>query len=94
MTKGAAAALRVRCFGQAVAQMRELRNITREQLAKKAKIKLAVLTSIEEGTIDGGDFGLKEICTLSAGIGITPYRLMLSYESKLKVAEKESNEKA
>jgi transcriptional regulator with XRE-family HTH domain len=94
MTKGNDSALHVRCFGQAVVQMRELRNITREQLSMKSKIKLAVLTSIEEGTIDGGDFGLKEICTLSAGMGITPYRLMLAYESKLKDAEKESDEKA
>jgi hypothetical protein len=65
-----------------------------EQLAKKSKIKLAVLTSIEEGTIDGGDFGLKEICTLSAGMGVTPYRLMLAYESKLKDVEKENDGKA
>lgn len=39
----------VRCFGRAVVQMRELRNMSREQLAKKSKIKLAVLTAIEEG---------------------------------------------
>ncbi len=44
----------VRCFGRAVVQMRELRNMSREQLAKKSKIKLAVLSAIEEGTISGG----------------------------------------
>jgi transcriptional regulator with XRE-family HTH domain len=32
--------------------MRKLRNISREQLAKKSKVKLAVLSHIEEGTID------------------------------------------
>jgi len=90
MSKADESAVHVRCFGQAVVQMRELRNITREQLAKKSKVKLAVLTRIEEGAIDGGDFGLKEICTLSAGMGISPYRLMLAYESKLKDAEKEN----
>ena len=89
MTTGDDSALHVRCFGQAVVQMRELRNITKVQLAKKSKIKLAILTSIEEGTIDGADFGLKEICGLAAGIGITPYRLMLAYESKLKDAGEE-----
>ena len=93
MTKDHESALQVRCFGQAVVQMRELRNISRERLAKKSKVKLAVLTRIEEGTIDGGDFGLEEICKLSVGIGITPYRLMLAYESKLKDAEKETHEK-
>ena len=94
MAKGEDSALHVCCFGQAVVQMRELRNITREQLAKKSKIKLAILTSIEEGTIDGGDFGLKEICTLSVCMGITPYRLVLAYESQLKDAGKESHEKS
>jgi ribosome-binding protein aMBF1 (putative translation factor) len=89
MTKDHESALHVRCFGEAVVQMRELRNISRERLAKKSKVKLEVLTRIEEGTIDGGDFGLKEICTLAAGMGISPYRLMLAYESKLKDAEKE-----
>jgi transcriptional regulator with XRE-family HTH domain len=72
----------VRCFGRAVLQMRELRNMSREQLAKKSKIKLAVLTAIEEGTISGGDFGLDEIGKLSEAMGITPYRLMMAYESK------------
>jgi transcriptional regulator with XRE-family HTH domain len=89
MTKADESALHVRCFGQAVVQMRELRNISREQLAKKSAVKLLVLTRIEEGTIDGGDFGLKEICGLAAGVGITPYRLMLAYESKLKDAGQE-----
>ena len=74
----------VRCFGRAVAQMRELRSMSREQLAKKSKIKLAVLTAIEEGTISGGDFGLDEIGKLSDAMGITAYRLMLAYESKCK----------
>jgi transcriptional regulator with XRE-family HTH domain len=58
--------------------VRELRNISREQLAKKSKVKCAVLARIEEGTIDGGDFGLEEICKLAGGMGITPYRLMLA----------------
>lgn len=89
MTKDHESALHVRCFGQAVVQMRELRNISRERLATKSKVKLAVLTRIEEGTIDGGDFGLEEICKLAAGMGITPYRLMLAYESKLKDAGEE-----
>jgi transcriptional regulator with XRE-family HTH domain len=88
MTKTDESALHVRCFGQAVIQMRELRNISREQLAKKSNVKLPVVTRIEEGTIDSGDFGLKEICGLAAGMGITPYRLMLVYESKLKGAGK------
>jgi ribosome-binding protein aMBF1 (putative translation factor) len=89
MTKCDDSALHVRCFGQAVVQMRELRNISREWLAKKSKVKLAVLTRIEEGTIDGGDFGLEEICKLAAGLGITLYRLMLAYESKVKGARKD-----
>ncbi len=79
----------VRCFGRAVVQMRELRNMSREQLAKKSKIKLAVLTAIEEGTISGGDFGLEEIGKLSDAMGTTPYRLMMAYESKCKEAEEE-----
>jgi len=74
----------VRCFGRAVLQMRELRKMSREQLAKKSKMKLAVLTAIEEGTISGGDFGLEEIGKLSEAMGITPYRLMMAYESKCK----------
>ena len=94
MTKGDDSALHVRCFGQAVVQMRKQRNISRERLAKKSKVKLHVLIRIEEGTIDGEGFGLKEICGLAAGMRITPYRLMLAYESKLKDAEKESHEKA
>ena len=76
----------VLCFGRAVVQMRELRNMNRQQLAKKSKIKLAVLTAIEEGTIGGGDFGLDEIGKLSEAMGITPYRLMMAYESKCKDA--------
>ena len=86
MTKDDESALHVRCFGQAVVQMRELRNISREQLAKRSGVNLTVLTRIEEGTIDGGDFGLDEICKLAVGMGITPYRLMLAHESKLKDA--------
>lgn len=86
MTKDDKSALHVRRFGQAVVQMRELRNISRERLAKKSGVKRDVLTRIEEGTTDGGDFGLEEICKLSVGMGITPYRLMLAYESKLKDA--------
>jgi ribosome-binding protein aMBF1 (putative translation factor) len=86
MNKDDKSALHVRCFGQAVVQMRELRNISREKLAKKSRVKLAVLASIEEGTIDSGDFGLDEICKLAVGMGITPHRLMLAYESKLKDA--------
>jgi transcriptional regulator with XRE-family HTH domain len=74
----------VRCFGRAVLQMRELRNMSREHLAKKSNVKLAVLTAIEEGTISGGDFGLEEIGKLSEAMGITPYRLMMAYESKCK----------
>jgi transcriptional regulator with XRE-family HTH domain len=66
--------------------MRELRNISREQLAKRSGVNVTVLTRIEEGTIDGGDFGLDEICKLAVGMGITPYRLMLAHESKLKDA--------
>lgn len=79
----------VRCFGRAVVQMRELRNMSREQLAKKSKIKLAVLSAIEEGTISEGDFGLEEIGKLSDAMGTTPYRLMMAYESKCKEAEEE-----
>ena len=89
MTKDDESALHVRCFGQAIVQMRELRNISREQLAKRSGVKWAVLTSIEEGTIDGGDFGLDEIFNIARGIGITPYRLMLAYESKLRDAGEE-----
>jgi len=74
----------VRCFGRAVLQMRELRHMSRQQLAKKSKIKLAVLTAIEEGTISGGDFGVEEIGKLSEGMGITRYRLMMAYEAKCK----------
>ena len=62
MTKGDDSALHVRCFGHAVVQMRELQNISRERLAKKSKVKLHMLIRIEEGTIDGRGFGLKEIC--------------------------------
>ncbi len=79
----------VRCFGRAVVQMRELRKISREELAKKSKINLGMLTAIEEGTIDGGDFGLDEIGRLSEAMGITPYRLMMAYESKSKDAGEE-----
>ncbi len=79
----------VRCFGRAVVQMRELRNMSREQLAKKSKIKLAVLIEIEEGTIGGEEFGLDEIGKLSEAMGITPYRLMMAYESKCKEAGEE-----
>jgi hypothetical protein len=94
MNKGDDSDLHVRCFGQAMVQMRGLRNISRERLAKKSKVKLHMLIRIEEGTIDGLGFGLKEICGLACGMGISPYRLMLAYESKLKDAEKESREKA
>jgi len=79
----------VRCFGRAVVQMRELRNMSREQLAKKANIKLPVVMAIEEGTISGGDFGLDEIGKISEAMGITPYRLMMAYESKCKEAREE-----
>jgi ribosome-binding protein aMBF1 (putative translation factor) len=79
----------VRCFGRAVVQMRELRNMSREQLAKKVNIKLPVVTSIEEGTISGDDFGLDEIGKISEAMGITPYRFMMAYESKCKEAGEE-----
>jgi hypothetical protein len=92
MNKGDDSDLHVRCFGQAMVQMRGLRNISRERLAKKSKVKLHMLIRIEEGTIDG--CGLEEICGLACGMGISPYRLILAYESKLKDAEKESREKA
>jgi transcriptional regulator with XRE-family HTH domain len=49
-------------------------------LAKKSKIKLQLLTRIEEGQITGEEFGLREICFLANGMNITPYRLMLKYE--------------
>jgi transcriptional regulator with XRE-family HTH domain len=73
----------VECFGKAVAQLRELRKITREQLAKKSGVKLPVLISIEDGTADGMSFGLDEICRLSKGMGITAQRLMMAYENFL-----------
>jgi len=45
-----------------------------------------MLTKIEEGKITGDDFGLQEICRLSNGMGITPYRLMLKWEQLVKDA--------
>ena len=73
----------VECFGKAIVQLRELRKINREQLAKKSGVKLPLLTSIEDGTADGMSFGLKEICGLSKGMGITAQRLMMAYENFL-----------
>ena len=76
----------VTCFGRAVIEMRELRKMSREQLAKESRVKLTMLTKIEEGKITGDDFGLQEICRLSNGMGITPYRLMLKWEQLVKDA--------
>lgn len=60
--------------------MRELRNLTREQLANKSKVSIDLLTRIEECTVVGDEFGLGEICRLAKGMGITPYRLMQKTE--------------
>ena len=76
----------VRCFGQAVVQMRELRKISREELAKKSKVPLELLAKIEDGTATGADFGLKEICDIAVAMGITPYRLMQKYDQLIKDA--------
>ncbi len=59
----------VRCFGQAVVQMRELRKISREELAKKSKVPLELLAKIEDGTATGADFGLKEIYNFAMHTG-------------------------
>jgi ribosome-binding protein aMBF1 (putative translation factor) len=77
---------RIRLFGIAVIEMRELRKMSRKQLAKKSRVKLAILTRIEKGKVTGGDFGLEEVNRLSSGMGITPYRLIIKWEQLVKDA--------
>lgn len=74
--------LYVQCFGQAVVLMRELRQISREELSQRSGVPLPILTGIEKGTISGMEFGLKEILMLARGIGISANRLMMAYMSK------------
>jgi len=76
----------VKCFGKAVEQMRELRGISREELAKKSKIKLDLLTRIEEGKVTGDEFGLGEIFCISGAMNMTAYRLMPKVEQLIKDA--------
>lgn len=70
----------VKCFGEAVCQMRELRGISRETVAKRAKVNLDLLARIEDGQVTGEEFGLSEICRLAEAMKITPYRLMQKCE--------------
>jgi hypothetical protein len=45
-----------------------------------------MLAGIEEGKVTGNDFGLQEICRLSNGMGVTPYRLILKWGQLVKDA--------
>ena len=79
----------VKCFGEAVVQVRESAEMTMEELARRTGINMKLLWSIENGTASGEDFGLSEICKIAKATGSKPNELMGIHEALIKKAETE-----
>ena len=79
----------VKCFGEAVVQVRESAEMTREELARRTGSDMKLLWSIENGTASGEDFGLSEICKIAKATGLKPNELMGIHEALIKKAETE-----
>ncbi len=79
----------VKCFGEAVVQVRESAEMTMEELSRRTGINMKLLWSIENGTASGEDFGLSEICKIAKATGLKPNELMGIHEALIKKAETE-----
>jgi transcriptional regulator with XRE-family HTH domain len=79
----------VKCFGEAVLQVRESAGMTMEELSRRTGINMTLLWSIENGTVTGEDFGLSEICKIAKATGLKPNDLMGIHEAFVKKAETE-----
>ena len=79
----------VKCFGEAVVQVRESAAMTMEELSRRTGINMKLLWSIENGTATGEDFGLSEICKIAKATGRKPSELMGIHEALIKKAETE-----
>ncbi len=76
--------LTVKCFGEAVVQVRESADMTMEELSRRTGINMKLLWSIENGTATGEDFGLSEICKIAKAAGLEPNELMGIHEALIK----------
>ena len=79
----------VKCFGEAVVQVRESAGMTMEELSRRTGINMKLLWSIENGTGTGEDFGLSEICKIAKATGLKPNELMGIHEALIQKAEAE-----
>ena len=79
----------VKCFGEAVVQVRESAGMTMEELSRRTGINMKLLWSIENGTATGEDFGLSEICKIAKATGLKPSELMRIHDALIKKAESE-----
>ena len=78
--------LHAQMFGKAVRMMQEDLGLSTEQLAEQAGLCPHLLARIENGTAKGDEWGLREICGLASGMGVTPNRLIAKLEQLIEAA--------
>jgi transcriptional regulator with XRE-family HTH domain len=69
----------LKAFGTILTQCRRRGGLSREELAERAGVPVAMLESVERGRPDG--LGLHEICRIAKALGLEPCDLMRRYEA-------------
>ena len=69
----------LKAFGAALSECRTERGLSREELARRSDVPVAMLESVERGRPDG--LGLHEICRIAKALGLEPCDLMRRYEA-------------
>ena len=69
----------LRQFGRAIVESRTELRMSREELAERAGVPLAMLDAVERGAADG--LGLAQICRIAKALGLAPCDLMRRYEA-------------
>jgi transcriptional regulator with XRE-family HTH domain len=67
-------------LGAAIVNMRQERGLSTEELSERSGVPLSLLGRIENGEAEGDEWGLREICAVSAAMDVAAHEIMERWE--------------